>query len=116
MAKNKQSTLAELVADSAPEISTVELGEHSVKIQALTGRDRFEIAVQEEKLSRWDLMLWICLQGMVDPPVVSVEDVEQIKPEWIVKIATALMKLSGIATDEEEAKNVSPGANDSGGS
>lgn len=103
-AKNKQSTFAELVADSDRETETVEIGNHSVKIQALTGRDRFDIAVKEEELSRWDLMLWICVQGMIDPKPKSVEEVETLKPEWVVKIATALMTLSGITEDEEEVK------------
>lgn len=115
MAKNKQSTFADLVADSAPETETVDLGGHSVTIQAMSGRDRFEIAEKEEKLSRWDLMLWICVEGVIEPKIESVEDAEKLKPEWIVKIATSLMKLSGIQSDEEEAKNESPGGNGSGG-
>lgn len=116
MAKNKQSTtFADLIADSPPTQDVVDLGSHSVLIQELSGRDRFELGTKEDD-PRWEVMLWMCMKTMIDPKPVSEDELEKINPKWVVKIATAAMKLSGIdMDDEEEAGNESADGNESGG-
>lgn len=115
-AKNKQSTFAALIADSQPVRKAVKVGKHTVTIQELDGRARFELGEREET-SRWDTMLWMCMAGIVKPKPKALDDLEKIKPEWIVKIATQIMKLSGIDEEQvDDAKNESGTVSDTGGS
>lgn len=95
MAKNKQSTFAALIADSDPIREQVQIGSHTVTIEELSGKTRFELGTKGDD-ERWSLMLWICMQGLVDPKPADEAELEKIKAEWVVKIATAIMKLSGI--------------------
>lgn len=100
--KNKSSTLAQLVADSEPVTKQVSVGDHIIEIRELTGRERFELA-EKESDPRWDTMLWLCMKGMTQPTVESTDELEQLRPEWIAEIATAIMGISGVTEEAVEA-------------
>ena len=105
MAKNKQSTLAELVADSEPVRKEIQVGNHSIIITELTGRDRYQLAELGEQ-NRWDTILWVCSKGIVEPHIGSVEELEFIRPAWLTEIGTEILALSGLQEDAlEEAEN-----------
>lgn len=117
MAKNKtqKTTIADLIADSEPAREVVMLGKNPVTIQELSGRERFELSTKAED-DRWDTLVWMCMKSMVDPAPESAEELNKINPKWVVKIATAAMKLSGIDVDTEELGNESADVIDIGGS
>ncbi len=117
--QTKQETFADLIADSQPITDVVEVGDHSVLIQELSGRERFELGAIEESetFTRWDTMLWVCLRSIVDPKPADIEELERLNPKWIVLIASAAMKLSGISVEEEQnAENESAAVSEIGGS
>lgn len=117
-AKNKAESFADLIADSHPVQREVECGDHIIVIQELSGRARFELAERAEA-DRWDTMLWVCMQAIVDPKPADVIALEMLKPEWIIKIGNEAMQLSGITEDEVDvakAENGSAGVSDIGGS
>jgi len=96
MAKNnKQSTFAELIADSELITEEVQIGNHSVTIRELSGRQRFELSEKVDD-SRWETLLWVCMIGLIDPAPESITDLEPLKAEWVVKIANAVLSLSGL--------------------
>lgn len=99
-AKEKQPAVSihDLIADSAPETKVIEVGGHNVKIQELSGRDRFALASKAEE-NQWDVLLWVASLGLIEPSFQSVEELEQLKPEWIVVIANAVLELSGVSED-----------------
>jgi hypothetical protein len=115
--KNKQSTsFADLVADSELAQQFVQVGDHTVTIQEMTGRQRFELSKRADD-DRWDTMLWLASISLIDPAPDSIDALEKIKPAWVIKIATAAMALSGMETDAiDEAKNESAVVTDTGGS
>lgn len=116
MAENKQSTFAELIADSKPEQDAVTVGDHTVTIQELCGADRFAIAGMGDD-DRWTLLLWVAMRGLVKPKPKDEAELEKLKPEWLIKISTAILHLSGI--DEAatvEAEKASASGIGSGGS
>lgn len=117
-AKNKTQSFADLIADSHPIQREVDCGGHIVVIQELSGRKRFELAERAND-DKWDTMLWVCMAAIVDPVPTDVVALELVKPEWIIKIASEAMVLSGITETEaevEEAENGSAGVSDIGGS
>jgi len=116
-AKNKQSTsFADLVADSELKQEVIQVGDHSVTIRELTGRERFSLSERAEA-DRWETMLFVSSIGLVEPAIEQPEDLDQIRTEWVVKIANAILALSGMDTDDEaEAGNESADEIDIGGS
>ena len=117
--QSKQETFADLIADSQPTQDVVEFGGHSVLIQELSGRERFELGAIEESetFTRWDTMLWVSFRSIVDPKPTDIEELERLNPKWIVQIASAAMKLSGISVEDElNAENESAGVSEIGGS
>ena len=116
MTKDKIATFDELLADSEFERKTIRVGQHSITIQELSGADRFYL-VEHSDDSRWDLLKWVCLRGMVDPKPKDASELDKLKPEWVVKIAEAITNISGMGEDAlEDAENESADVTDIGGS
>lgn len=91
-----------------PAQQVVTLGKTSFRIQEIDGRGRFEAAERSDG-DRWELMLWMCDRGIVDPRPPSMEVFEQfMNPEHVLDLAKEIMTLSGMRIDdEEEAENAS---------
>lgn len=115
--KNKTTdTFAAMLADSELKKKTIQVGGHSVTIIEMTGRQRFELSERADD-TRFDTLLWVAFNGIVDPVPPSLEDFEQLRIEWITEIANAVLELSGLATDdEEEAGNGLASVTDTGSS
>jgi len=113
----KVQTFASIIADSKPETMEVDLGDNTVIVRELSGRERFDAGTKAEDANQWDVMLWMCDLGIVEPRPKSIEELETIKPEWIQKIAAAIMLLSGMSmTTEDDAEKGSAEVIDIGGS
>jgi len=113
----KVQTFASIIADSEPETMEVDLGDNTVLVRELSGRERFDAGQKAEDANQWDVMLWMCDLGIVEPRPKDVAELEKIKPEWIQKIAAAIMKLSGMTmTTEDDAGKESAEVIDIGGS
>jgi len=113
----KPPTFAAIIAESEPEQAEVKLGKNSVWVRELSGRERFEAGEKAEEINSWELMLWVCDTGIVSPRPGSVEELEQIKPEWVKEIAAQIMKLSGMTFEEkDDAEKESAEVIDIGGS
>ncbi len=116
MTNKKPATFDQLIADSQPETKEVEVGGHIVIVQELSGKDRFEMAEMSD-VSRWDLLTWVCMRGMIKPKPDKETYLEKMRPEWIVKIATAITSISGVTEEAiEEAGEGSADGSDTGGS
>lgn len=116
MAKNKQSTFADLVADSEPTTNVVQVGDHAVTIREMSGRERFELSNRADD-PRWDTLIWCAFTGLVDPRPETIEEMEGLKTDWVVKIANEVLALSGMAPDDDAAaENGSASVTDIGGS
>ncbi|TFG84039.1 MAG: hypothetical protein E4G74_00160 [Erysipelotrichales bacterium] len=102
----KIASLADLIADSGLSRKTIQIGDHSVVVQELTGRQRFELSSRAES-DRWETMLWIAFIGLVEPKFETIEVLEQsTKPGWVVKIANEILAISGMDADSsDEAEN-----------
>ncbi len=98
----KVQTFASIVADSKPETMEVDLGDNTILVRELSGRERFEAGQKADDGNQWDVMLWMCDLGIVEPRPKSIDELEKIKPEWVKKIAAAIMHLSGMTIEEEE--------------
>jgi hypothetical protein len=115
-AKQKVITLADLVADSELKQKIVQIGDHSVTVRELTGRERYELTERTDD-NRWDTMLFLAKTGLVEPEIETPEDLDAIRTEWVTLIANAILSISGMETDDnEEAENESAGEIDIGGS
>jgi len=115
--KNKPPTFGDLIADSAPEQIEVQLGDHSVWVRELSGRERWDAGMKADEVNQWEVMLWMCEIGIVSPRPASVDDLEKIKPEWVKAIASAIMKLSGMTLEvAEDAEKELAEVTDIGGS
>lgn len=115
----KVQTFSALIADSEPETIEVDLGENTVLVRELSGRERFDAGATAESDDKdhWDLMLMLCDIGIVEPRPKSIEELEKIKPEWVQLIAQAIMQLSGMSIkDEDDAEKESAAVIDIGGS
>ncbi len=113
----KPPTFAALIAESEPDQIDVTLGKTTVWVRELSGRERFEAGEKAEEINSWELMLWVCQVGIVSPRPASLEELEQIKPEWVKEIAAAIMKLSGMTFEEKsDAEKESAEVIDIGGS
>lgn len=116
MAKNKQSTFADLVADSEPATKQVQIGDHQVTIREMSGRERFELSERADA-PRWDTMLWVAFIGLVDPKPESLEAMEELKTDWVIVISNEILSISGLDADADEtAENESASVTDIGGS
>lgn len=115
--KNKQSTsFAELIADSELETKTIQVGDHSVVIREMTGRERFSLAEKADD-PPWDTMLWVAHTGLVTPKPETPEDLEKIKTSWVAEIANAVLSLSGMDADADDTvENESASVTGIGGS
>ena len=115
--KNKQSTsFADLIADSELAQSVISVGDHSVTVREMTGRERFELASKQDE-GHWDSMVWLSFTCLVDPRPDSIEEMEKLKTEWVVKMANEVLRISGMEEDaEEDAENESANGIDIGGS
>lgn len=116
-AKNKQSTsFADLVADSELKEKVVRLGDWSVTVRELTGRERFSLSERKES-EAWDTTLFVASTGLVNPKVEKPEDLDAIRTEWVMLIANSILSLSGMdPADSVEAGKESADAIDIGGS
>lgn len=115
--KSKVQTFASIIADSKPQTMEVDLGDNSVLVRELSGRERFEAGQKAEDANQWEVMLWMCDLGIVEPRPKDIDELERIKPEWIKDIAAAIMHLSGMTiTAEEDAEKESAAVTDIGGS
>jgi hypothetical protein len=118
MGKNKQTTFADLIAASDPHTETVECGDFTVTIRELSGRERFDLGNKADE-DRWEVLLWLCMHGMIDPKPETEAELDQLKPEWTVKIATSIMRISGVEETIDEAEEAGEGlavVSDIGGS
>jgi len=115
--KNKQSTsFAALVADSELITEVVQVGDHPVTVREMTGRERFELSEKADD-PRWDVLCWCAFTGMVDPRPETIEEMDELKTEFVVLMANAVLRLSGMEPDEEvEVENESASVTDIGGS
>jgi len=115
--KNKQSTsFAELVADSELTTEVIQVGGHPVTVREMTGRERFQLSEKADD-PRWDVLCWCAFTGMIDGRPDTIEEMDQLKTEFIVLIANAVLRLSGMEADaEEEAGEGSASVTDIGGS
>lgn len=114
--KTQASSLADIQVASEPKTESVELGEsgHSVIVRELSGAERFEFAGLAD-VGTWETYRWLAHRGMVDPAIEDPDELDKIRPEWVIKIAGEVMKLSGIAEDsEEEAEKKSEETTDTG--
>lgn len=117
-AKNKQknTSFADLVADSELVTEEIQIGDHTVVIRELTGRERFSLSERAES-DRWGTMLFVAHTGLVDPKPDKPEALDEIKTEWVVRIANAILALSGMDEDTvAAAEKVSADGIDIGGS
>lgn len=115
--ENKPATFADIIAESVPEQIEVPLGDHSVWVRELSGRERWDAGMKADEVNQWEVMLWMCEIGIVSPRPASVDDLEKIKPEWVKAIASAIMKLSGMTLEvEEDAEKELAEVTDIGGS
>lgn len=115
--RNKPTTFADLVAESVPEQREVTLGESTMWVRELSGRERWDAAEKATDSNQWDVMLWLCDTGIVSPRPGSIEELEKIKPLWIKKIAAAIMELSGMTMETtDDAEKESAAVIDIGGS
>lgn len=113
----KPPTFAALIAESEPDQSEVTLGKTTIWVRELSGRERFEAGEKADVINSWELMLWVCEKGIVSPRPGSVEELEQIKPEWVKEIAQAIMELSGMTFEaKDDAEKGSAEVIDIGGS
>ena len=116
MTNKKHATFDQLIADSKPETREVDCDGHTILVQALSGKERFELATLTE-MDRWQLLVWVCMRGMIDPKPNKESYLDKLKPEWVVKIATSITDLSGIGGEAlEEAGEESANVTDIGGS
>ncbi len=101
--RKKIASNAELFAHELEEKDyTLDSGKGpTVRIRELSGAERFEL-VERQGESRWPLLVWVVSRGLVDPEPSGIEDVEKMKPEWVVDIATAITDMSGMSDDEDE--------------
>lgn len=114
---DKPTSFADLIAESVPEQREVELGDRTMWVRELSGRERWDAAEKANDANQWDVMLWLCDTGIVSPRPASLEELEKIKPLWIKKIAAAIMELSGMTMEEVEgAEKESAAVIDIGGS
>lgn len=116
MSKKKHATFGQLINDSQPEEKDIKVGGHTIRIRELSGADRFELAERTED-KRWDLLVWVCMRGMVDPKPDKETYIEKMRPEWVVKIATSITDMSGLSEEAiEEAGKESENVTAIGGS
>lgn len=105
--KNRAATFDDIVAASVPDTVDVECGDFIITCRELSGAERFEAATRSTE-NRWTLMLWMLDCAIVAPRHSSMEQLERMRPEWVVKCAKAVMKISGMDPDQaevEEAEN-----------
>jgi len=115
--ENKPTSFASLIAESVPEQIEVKLGDGSMWVRELSGRERWDAAAKAEDANQWDVMLWLCDKGIVSPRPASIEELEKIKPLWIKEIAAAIMQLSGMTMETtDDAEKESAAVIDIGGS
>jgi len=113
----KVQTFAAIVADSEPATMEVDLGGNTILVRELSGRERFDAGQKAEDANQWDVMLWMCDLGIVEPRPKSIDELEKIKPEWEKDIAAAIMHLSGMTmVTEDDAEKESAAVIDIGGS
>lgn len=117
MTKSKTATFDQLIADSQPVQKNIVVGgRHHILVQELSGADRFELAERTDD-KRWDLLVWVCMQGMIEPKPNKPSYLDKLKPEWVVEIATSITDISGISSESlEEAGEESATGTDTGGS
>lgn len=110
------STWDDIEQGYAPTREFVDCGDKRFEVQELSGRARFDAAEKADE-DRWEMMLWLCDKGIVAPRAPDLETFEKhVAPEHVLKIAKAIMGLSGMKLeDEEEAGNESAGESESGG-
>lgn len=100
--EKKPPSFAALIAESEPDQIDVKLGNTTVWVRELSGRERFEAGEKAEDINSWELMLWVCEKGIVSPRPGSVDELEQIKPEWVKEISLAIMSLSGMTFESKD--------------
>ena len=100
--QTNKSKFADLLADSELEQSTINIGDHSVIIRELTGRERFELG-ERPMDQRWDTLLWCAYTGLVDPKPETIEEMDGLKTDWVITISNAVLALSGLEADAEDA-------------
>lgn len=109
----KTASLAQLQVASEPRTRDVELADGlSVTVRELSGRERFEL-VDKADDNRWDVMLWIASLALVDP-LLSVEELDKLRPEFVKAIADAVMELSGVYEGAEDDAGKESVASDTG--
>ena len=114
--QTKRTTFADLVADSEPQTTEVQIGDHKVTIREMTGRERFELSDLPDG-SKWDTLTYVAFTGLVDPRPETIEEMDGLKTEWVVSVANAVLNISGMSNDaDEEAENESASVIEIGGS
>lgn len=104
------------MADSKPAEKQVKVGRHIVTVRELSGADRFALAERDDS-DRWAVMKWVVMRGLVEPKPETEDELDKLKPEWVVEIGQAIMSLSGVTEDDlEEAEKESANVIGIGGS
>ena len=105
----------DLIAASAPNIKQVELTENFVvTVRELSGKERFAAAQMADD-DRWSVMRWLAFTGMVDPLPDNIDQMDALRPEWVVSMAKAVMGISGMTLESaDEMENESANVTDIG--
>lgn len=102
MAKNGKLTFNDLVKAYEVKTETVDLDKgHDVVVRELSGSERFEFSKFADA-QEWETYRWLAFKGLLEPKPSTIDDLDLINPEWVVKIAGTVMKLSGITAESEE--------------
>ena len=88
----------------------------TVTCRELSGAERFDFA-KFANPQEWETYRWLAFKGIADPRPNSIDELDTIKPEWVIEIAKVVMGLSGITPEaEEEAEKKSVGISATGSS
>lgn len=102
------STFDALKKASEPATKMVELEDGPavlrVVVRELNGRERFAMTGEFE--TDYERMLHMAHIGMVEPASPGIDELNELRPEWVMQIAMGIAELSGIHADaEEESEN-----------
>ena len=111
----KKASFNELVKASEPKTEVVDCDGFEITVRELSGAERFEFGLEHADAQKWDTYRWLCWKGVVDPAPESEAEIDKIKSEWVLQLAAAIMRLSGILEEaEEDAEKKSEATTDIG--
>lgn len=111
----KRTSFDDLIKASEPASEVVKVDDFEVTVRELTGAERFEFGLEHAEANKWETYRWLAFKGMVDPAPETEDELDSIKPEWVLAISAAVMRLSGILeSSEEDAEKKSEATTDTG--